>query len=220
MSCHERACASCQLATPSRRAIFNHMKKVLVILILLGALASWWFWPAEGKRYPPGVLIATQPVQTELDEPKVWRHKDYAFKALAAYEIRARVLSTEGYFMDRESDVSPVDFFLGWGPMSDQAVLDELDLSQRSRWAFWRYRKAPIPDREIVANAANTHLVPASDEIEDQLDDVEVGDIVTLRGYLVEITADDGWTWTSSLSRTDERGSACELLWVEDLERQ
>jgi hypothetical protein len=48
-----------------------------------------------------------------------------------------------------------------------------------------------------------------------RLKDVRPGQVVRLRGYLVAVTADDGWQWRSSLSRTDTGSGACELFWVE-----
>jgi hypothetical protein len=47
-----------------------------------------------------------------------------------------------------------------------------------------------------------------------RLRSVAGGDIIELRGYLVEVTAPDGWHWRSSLSRTDSGDGACELMWV------
>jgi hypothetical protein len=47
---------------------------------------------------------------------------------------------------------------------------------------------------------------------------VKPHDRVRVAGKLVEVHADDGWQWRSSLSRTDTGASACELLWLERLE--
>jgi hypothetical protein len=45
-------------------------------------------------------------------------------------------------------------------------------------------------------------------------------DLVTLKGYLVEITGPDGFHWRSSLTRDDTGGSACEVMWITDLSRE
>jgi len=45
-------------------------------------------------------------------------------------------------------------------------------------------------------------------------------ELVTMKGYLVEITAGDGFKWRSSLSREDTRGGACELMWITSLSHQ
>jgi hypothetical protein len=62
------------------------------------------------------------------------------------------------------------------------------------------------------------HLIPASATIESTLRSVERDQWVTLRGALVEVTGQDGWSWRSSLSRTDTGGGSCELVLVEAVE--
>ena len=42
--------------------------------------------------------------------------------------------------------------------------------------------------------------------------------VITLHGYLVEVRANDGWHWRSSLTRNDTGNGACELVWVESVE--
>ena len=81
-----------------------------------------------------------------------------------------------------------------------------------------RWRNAPVRAEEVIANSANTHLLPANAQVAAQLQSVQPGDIVRLQGYLVEVTADDGWTWTSSTARTDTGDGSCEVLWVESVE--
>ena len=39
--------------------------------------------------------------------------------------------------MDRESDLAPVDLALGWGRMSDEAILKDIQISQSGRFYFW-----------------------------------------------------------------------------------
>ena len=91
-------------------------------------------------------------------------------------------------------------------------------MSQNHRWYFWRAAKLPIPAREIEQHSANVHVIAASAEAAKALARVKVSDRVRLAGKLVEVRADDGWHWRSSLSRTDTGASACELLWLERLE--
>jgi len=111
-----------------------------------------------------------------------------------------------------------VDLALGWGKMSDQTVLDQLKISQSGRWYEWRTKEAyPIPHPEIVEHSGNMHLIPATATVDATLKRVRRGEVVTLRGYLVEIVAADGWRWRSSLSREDSGARSCEVVWVEEL---
>lgn len=77
----------------------------------------------------------------------------------------------------------------------------------------------PIPRREIETHSANMHMIPANDSVARSLARVGKDDRIRLSGKLVRIEADDGWRWVSSLSREDTGAGACELVWVESLER-
>ncbi len=62
------------------------------------------------------------------------------------------------------------------------------------------------------------HMVPADDFIASKLDDVVAGQVISLEGQLIKAEAADGWRWQSSLSREDTGASACELIYVTDLQ--
>ena len=106
---------------------------------------------------------------------------------------------------------------LGWGAMSDSAVLAPFTFSQSGRWYLYATPEWPIPKSEVIRHSANMHLIPSTPEIESLLDDVVVGQVVTLGGSLVKVEADDGWKWVSSMSRSDTGQAACEIIWVTEL---
>lgn len=167
-----------------------------------------------------GALAPDAPVQSELEDGAVTFEK-YGFRVrpLAAFQLEARVLRTESYWGFGPDRLSPVDVAFGWGRMSDEAVLAELEIDQYGRFYFWRYEGSPpIPRREIETSSANMHLIPATSEINSSLKKLRTGHIVRLRGYLVEARDDDGFVWKSSLSRADTGNHACELIWVEELD--
>lgn len=148
----------------------------------------------------------------------VMQRAGYTVEPVADYSVRARVLSIERYRIGREADLSPVDFALGWGPMSDQSIIDKLEISQSNRWYQYRWRDAPPVDPSIIAStSANTHLVPADDAIKDRLLSVHKGAVVRLTGYLINVRHSDGWSWRTSLTRDDTGGGSCELMWVTDV---
>ncbi|HAE99824.1 MAG TPA: hypothetical protein DCG63_00815, partial [Methylophilaceae bacterium] len=63
----------------------------------------------------------------------------------------------------------------------------------------------------------NMHMIPASEQLEDQLKSVKVGQHVKISGYLVQANAPNGFHWKSSLSREDTGAGACELVFVKTL---
>jgi hypothetical protein len=133
----------------------------------------------------------------------------------ADYEVTARILSRERYRFDRSAALSPLDFALGWGRMSDSEVLKRLSITQGSRRFSWAAAELPLPLDELISHAANVHLIPANDGVRDDLFRMRKGQVVTLVGRLVRVTSPDGFLWTSSLTRTDSGEGACEVIWVE-----
>lgn len=143
------------------------------------------------------------------------RKGDYAINPLARFSLSARVLSRADYSWDTEAALAPIDLALGWGRMSDSAVLDKIDISQSGRFYFWRVGKFPIPEREIIESSANMHLIPADSGVERQIKRTRSGDVVHFSGYLVNASMPGGGDWHTSTTRSDSGGGACELIWVE-----
>jgi hypothetical protein len=194
------------------------MKKGLVALALLIIALIYFFYPETVITYPAGITAPDQPKQINISETREWNLDEFRFKALAEYQIKARVLSRNNFSVGKESEISPLDLALGWGPMSDQSIIDKIDISQSNRWYRWRADVLPISSREISLNSANVHIIPKDKIIEDKFDEVYKGSLIEMKGYLVEVTTSDGWRWKSSLKRDDTGGGSCELFWVEDLE--
>lgn len=210
----------------SRKSILNpsHLQKLVQqhwpIFACAGAcifILGYLFWPESIVRQPPGILAEKEPKQGKVKKKKKpWLHEDYHISPRATFKIKARVLSKKYYWSGREADLSPYDLALGWKQMSDQVVIDQLDISQRNRWYYFHYSNPPLAVRSIQKLSANMHIIPASDGVTDILDDVRVGNIIEMSGYLVYINAADGWHWQSSLTREDIGGGACEVVWVEE----
>ncbi len=78
----------------------SRMKK-LIIFIPFVIFCTYKFWPEKSIDYPAGVLIPETPIQTKLTYPKEWQVGEYKIKALAQYDIKARILRYEFLFIGR-----------------------------------------------------------------------------------------------------------------------
>jgi len=166
---------------------------------------------------PEGVLVDREPVQTPT-RAAPFSFGEYQITPRANYDIEARVLSVEPYKMDGGAKLSPIDFAVGWGPMSDSAVLDHFRITQSARFFTIYPDETAIDLRTALLGSANMHLIPATGRVRDQLEDVRPGNIVRMRGYLVSIDGPDGYVWNTSLTREDTGAGACELFYVENVE--
>ena len=168
--------------------------------------------------YPPGVLLASDPEQRSPPEEGPFEYGKFQLTPLAAFVLDARVLHRKIYHYDSGAALVPVDLAVGWGPMSDQAVLDRLKISQASRFYYYEYQNPPpIPPAEIISHSANLHLIPSTKAIAAQCKSLRTGELVHLAGLLVQATGPEIGTWSSSLTRTDTGKGACELVWVEEI---
>ncbi len=188
-------------------------------LALLAAVVLWQglhWWQQRPVHQPDGVLAPLEPEQVAAPESAAIVIGGFSLLPQAHYRITARLLSIQHYRFGRDAELSPLDFALGWGPMSDNRVLQALELSQSGRffWLHWAVQP-PLPETVLFTHASNTHLIPATAEIGRQLARMRAGQVVTLDGQLVNVTAADGWYWHTSLTRSDQGAGACELMLVQ-----
>lgn len=211
-------------------------KRGWLVVVLLLLAVGWWtspltFGPASipahvddtsiDCRLPPRVADDAPPLQSPVPgSQQPFRLQAATLTPLAGFSVQARVLSREDYRRGREAELSPTDLALGWGRMRDDAVLARLDISQGGRWYRYRWQgQPPLPPAEIVRSSANMHLIPATIEVAETLQDVRENDRVLIQGWLVEARAADGWRWRSSTSRDDSGDGACEVIYVCALQR-
>ena len=216
-----------------------------IVLVVLGCLLlGWWMSNPAPSLPPPASANATAagsvradtsacplpplvergaaPLQSQLPTSMPALPIEGAtLQPLAGFSVEARVLGREDYRMGREADFSPTDLALGWGRMTEDAVLAQIEISQGGRSYRYRWKTAPpIPLDEIVRSSANMHMVPADDAVATALRDVNTGDRVRIDGWLVQVNTPDGWRWRSSLTRDDMGGGACELVYVCSITRE
>ncbi|MEO6876769.1 MAG: hypothetical protein ABI222_18310 [Opitutaceae bacterium] len=190
------------------------MKSLFFVALVIFA---GWFVFHDRPAHWRGMPAPQEPVQTARDLPGAFHSGPYTIKPLATYAITAVVLSRDRYRNDRGAELAPIDLALGWGGMSIASVINELKISQGGRFYEYSYKEPPLDQHQIETHSANTHCMPANDEVRRALLDVKRHELVTMEGYLVEVTGDDGFHWLSSLTREDTGGGACELMWITHL---
>ena len=191
--------------------------RAFALLIAVVIASALWFHAQRPVSHPPGVIAPDIPLQVDIADgaSHQLQKKDITITPLATFSITARVLSRADYRWDTAAAISPTDLALGWGRMSDTAVLDKIEIAQSVRFYSWRVHEFPIPEREIIESSANMHLIPADATVARAIDRVKQGDVVTFDGYLIEARWPNGGIWRSSLTRSDSGAGACEVVWVE-----
>jgi hypothetical protein len=191
-------------------------KRLLVIapvLIAVLLLVSCW-----GSDTPPGLQVAPdEPKQGRLLKPFSIQSENYRYEGLASFEMTGRILSRSRYRFDHLSRYAPVDLAMGWGPMSDSAVLKHIWIGQLFRFYFYlAMPSTPIPAVGVGYYSANMHMVPADPQVRNTLLAARDKDVLYIKGILIKITDDDGFLARSSLTRDDSGPGGCEIIYVQE----
>lgn len=192
------------------------MKKYIYLLILAGL---WFHFYHIGEMNPigAGVTSVGEPYQgsssmesIEIDSFEIIPRK--------SFDVEARIIDAEHYYLDRKAWLSPMDIVIGWNNLSDESVYQLVDFSLSDRQYSWKNNSPTVDNDEIKRSTANISIIPADNTIADQLDMLKIGQVVQLQGHLVDVERTMHWKWKTSLSREDSGAKAGEVLFLESLE--
>jgi hypothetical protein len=194
----------------------------LVLLTLASGCRDWrqHVDPSRAAGEPDQVLVADEP-SIEFEA----KHHHIRLQPRAIYKITGYAAETSRQLLDKWDFVMPMDVALVWGPIADPAVLSHLKFHLSERYVSYWY-DATTPSSavgKLPSHIANNHLIPADEEVARALDRIRIGDLVTLRGKLVDVGIHDGdgrqvFRSRTSLTRDDVGSGACEIIWVESVE--
>jgi hypothetical protein len=183
------------------------------LVVLLASFAVYRLYITRDIDRAPGVLASADPRQRDLESAPMIDRGDFHLRPRAEFSATVRILHREDYRIGELASLVPTDFAVGWGPMSDSAVLKGVEISQGNRFYYWRTESWPIDRAEIEAHSANWHIISANAGVRRVLDGLRVGSLVALEGELVDVEGKDGHMSTS-LTRNDTGAGACEILFA------
>lgn len=181
----------------------------LIAAVLLFAL--WRLYSHRDIERPAGVLVAADPIQHDISGAAPVTRGDFTLRPRAEFSATVRILHRENYSLGSLATLVPTDFAVGWGPMSDSAVLAHIQISQSNRFYYWRTGDWPISREQIETHSANWHVIPGNAAVQRTLGTLRTGSVVRLSGKLVDVEGREG-SMTTSLTRDDTGAGACEIL--------
>jgi hypothetical protein len=194
----------------------------LLAAAALGLAGCGLALPASSVPAAAAIDWRSEPIQEETRRApfvRLTRRGEVRVQPRAAFDVSAVVAAAEPYSFDDGAFLSPVDLVLTWGELPREPYRSRVSYYQLTRYYFWRSRDAGLDGSYIATHSANMHLIPATNNLARALAHVGGGDLVRVRGLLVDVEAADGFRWRTSLSREDTGPGACELVWIEELQR-
>lgn len=198
---------------------------------LVGAVSAWIDRPGSIEvppgRTDPGVYAAVPLANAD----PIATADGSTLLPVASFETRGRVLNIERFkpYQSLANWVpglrpSTHDIGLGYGPMTDTANVERFRFAHEGasnglRALFARPRDAMTQQEfdQLSPHITNVHVIPATPTIYEALRRVRHGELVTLRGKLVNVRDRDGRLATTSTLPGDRD---CEILWLEQLQRE
>lgn len=197
------------------------MKKVALTLLGVVLVGYCALNRAQGVTTGQPIDYNREPVQAETDRAAFAMETSegrVTIQPRASFDIAAVVAASEIYRFDTSAFLSPVDLVLTWGQLPDEPYDGEVNYSQTGRFYFWSTRSSELDLGYIQSHSSNMHMIPATPNLKRALQSLDGGDRIRLRGLLVDASTAEGFTWGTSMSRTDDGPGACELVWVEELQ--
>ncbi|MGX5699203.1 hypothetical protein ACWKWF_06330 [Acinetobacter kookii] len=143
--------------------------------------------------------------------------KQQSIRTLQSFKGDFRILGSKTYTSDEQAKFSPIDYAVSWGLFAEPEIARHISVNQYDRYLNWKIDRLPVPAEQAMQMVSNMHIIPANPQIAKQIKHVKRGDLVRLKGELVEIK-DKNLVWTSSLTPTDTGDGACELFRVSSIE--
>ena len=143
--------------------------------------------------------------------------KDQSISVLQPFYGNFRILGSKLYQDDEQAKFSPIDYEVSWGLFAKPEIARKISVNQYDRYLNWKIDKLPVPANQAMQMVSNMHIIPATPKIAQQIKQVKRGDLVQLKGELVEVR-DKELVWKSSLTPTDTGDGACELFRVNSIQ--
>lgn len=183
---------------------FRMPQLVLVVMMLIFGISYVIYHLGDDSlRVPPGILVNESPTWHEAVMPSI-ELKGSTLSPIGTYDIRARVLAVDQHALSDElSRISPVDFLLGWGVMSDTAVIKQLDIKLQGRHFNVNAKYgAKLPPR-FSQHYTLSYVLPANDEVARVVMRVRKDNVIRMQGYIVNIKTPDYFSFESKLPDED-----------------
>jgi len=151
------------------------------------------------------------------------KYGPFTIKPVYQFSGQLKLLATNNflYSYDRtmESMISPIDIVLGWGPASNNDIINQLIFHTRNRWLQILYKDdnyLNLPKLStIYSHISHSHVIPSSIQIQEQILSTAINKNIYVEGYLVNVEyPDKNWTWNTSNERLDTGIGACEIFYI------
>ena len=195
---------------------------ILVLMVAAWGCHDW-------RKNIDSTQSQNPPIQQMFSQARIFEqeYKNHLveFEALASYSLTAHVAAIDRGPIDEWDFVTPIDLAFIWGPLTKAEYVQHTKFHLAKRYVSVRY-SPPQGGVSYPWNGnhsfANNHIIPATPEMLSNLKQLKPGDLVSLKGELVNLriygpNKERIHTMKTSLTRKDRGNGACENIWLKEL---
>ena len=188
------------------------------ILLCIVAFTGYYAWTIYPVKHGPGEIAPKTPEIQRVTWEKPFPFMGNTVKPVRQISGEVRVLKNKRYFIDSRSEVAPIDVLVGWKEMSDERNIDHLHFSLDNRYYEVNYSRPPLPLTEMNSQMALWHLMPSTEEIDQQIKRIRTGNTLKLKGLIVDLDSEQGFDWNSEIIKPVGGKANNLILWVTDIQ--
>ena len=207
--------------------IIKRSNNILIIVSFAWLLLSFW-----NRNDLPGSInyvaeTLSEPQQTLTSKAGfdvVFNEVEYLVEPEYDYDITGMIVSYRHHDnnsrMHRLANdhLNMLDVCVVWGDNTVSAQLDKLNFWNGIFTGNVQTRNQAAWDSFNMDQLSNNHLISDDETIRDRVRDIQIGDQVRVRGYLVGYSSTGVGKRGTSTTRTDTGDGACETIFVERFE--
>lgn len=212
-------------------AFHKFLKLVFYISLVTFAITALISPPLPDQSEILPQVTKTEPIQKELFDQKPitlkYEKVTYLLEPLHDYSFSGLVVSQHDTksFLDVSHYDDPAntkDICISWGENISNGAYKKVQYESGDFTCFVKWNR-PIEPPFSLTHLANNHVIPATPEIARQINNVQIGDQIALKGKLVNYTIStvDNQSLGSrstSTTREDTGNGACEVVYVQSVE--
>lgn len=189
---------------------------------------SYWQSHKVPERIELHGQLQKDPLQTETTKKtfstETKGHR-YQIVPIYDYEIWGLVVSdhSSDSWIDTDHEawndyINTKDICLIWGENISNPHLSKFDFSHGNFTCYVKTSSSEAWQSFQKDKLSNNHLIPSNHEIGKLIANSHVGDVVRIKGQLVNYNVDEGPFRKTSTLRTDMENGACEIIYVNEFE--
>lgn len=177
-------------------------------------------WEQRPVSHGAGVVAPEKPALQRVSFSNEFQYQHYTMKP--RWEIRgtSRVISKKSYWFDDKKHLSPYDMILGWSAMSDERILNQVQLPISNRQYGIEVIRPPLTIGEMKKHLLYMHAIPSDNEISEKMKKIREGSIVSYKGYIVDVKDQSDWRWLSAIDTRQGQLDKPQVVWIQELSIQ